>query len=244
MFKRVLLIAALSLLMLGCSSINQGIQVTDGQVVDGDLSTVNGAIQIGAGCEVNGRLANVNGSIQVGPNSRVGPIRNVNGSIDLAAGTQAGPTETVNGSIRLAEQVSISGSVSAVNGQVTAGQESFIDGDFSTVNGRLAMSPGSRVSGQVSTVNGGINLDQARAGSLVTTNGSIELLNGTVVEGELRVREPARLGRDVPTVLIGAEVRVDGRLRFERPVELFIHESAEVGEISGAEPQYFSGDRP
>lgn len=244
MLLRVVFIVAFSALTLACTAVNQGIQIADGQVVDGDLSTVNGAIQIGADCEVNGRIANVNGSISVGPNSRVGPIRNVNGAITVSDGAQAGQTETVNGALRLAENVTIDGTASTVNGAITVGSGTVIMGDVSTVNGRLAMQPESRAGGRASTVNGGILLDQAVAASLQTTNGSIELRNGTVIEGELRVREPGRTGRDVPTIVIGENVRVAGPLQFDRQVELFIHESAEVGQIQGAEPRYFSGDRP
>ncbi len=37
---------------------------------------------------------------------------------------------------------------------------------------------------------------------------------------------------------------IDGELTFERPVKLFIHDSATVGEILGAEAVRFSGQAP
>jgi hypothetical protein len=45
-------------------------------------------------------------------------------------------------------------------------------------------------------------------------------------------------------VIVGAESVVEGPLVFERPVELFVHETARIGEVEGAEPQRFSGDSP
>ena len=73
-------------------------------------------------------------------------------------------------------------------------------------------------------------------------NGGIVLEKGSRVLGELRI-EKSRFGKsDKPvTVIIHADCEVGGPLVFEKPVNLRIHESATVGEIQGAEPEYFSG---
>lgn len=244
MFVRVSVICVASLLLLACTSINQGIEIADGQEFEGNLSTVNGPIRIGADCTVNGNLANVNGSIQVGPGSVTGSIRNVNGSISVEDKASVGAIETVNGALRLGNEVRIAGAASTVNGSLQGGTDVHIEGNASTVNGRLTLAAGSRVAGRVSTVNGGIRLEASQAVAVETTSGSIELLDGTIIEGTLRVREPSREQRDRPRVLIGADVRVGGPLQFDRPVELYIHESAEVGEIHGAEARFFSGEQP
>ena len=47
-----------------------------------------------------------------------------------------------------------------------------------------------------------------------------------------------------PRIVIEAGAVVEGTLRFEREVELYVHESAKIGTIEGAEAKRFSGDPP
>ena len=245
MFYRILLCLSLGLLISACSGANRSIELGDGEVHEGNLSTVNGSIRIGDRCRVVGEISTVNGSVQIGSESGVGAIRNVNGSISLGPLSQSGSIESVNGRLSLAEGVMVNGSATTVNGRAIADQGVRIEGDLSTVNGPVSLGPDSRVTGRLSTVNGKLQLIGAQAGSLETSSGSIEVLNGSTIHGTLRVRKPQReAGRDIPRIVIGAGSRVEGPLQFEREVLLHVHESAEIGPVSGAEPIVFSGDSP
>lgn len=53
------------------------------------------------------------------------------------------------------------------------------------------------------------------------------------------------LGSDhVPRIVIGPGATVSGTLRFERPVKLYLSDSADVGTIVGTTPIRFSGNEP
>ncbi|MFP4208606.1 MAG: hypothetical protein ACLFSC_08080 [Wenzhouxiangella sp.] len=227
-------------LLAGCGSINTPIEIPAGEQVEGSLRSVNGALRIGSEARVTGNLSNVNGPIEVGPGALVGSITNVNGLIELQAGAEAGPTESVNGAVALAPQTVIRGGISAVNGSIEIAEDSRVEGDVQTVNGRVSLKPNVAVQGKVANVRGRIELDGASAGAIETTVGSIDLTGSTVVTGLLWVRAAQDGDNHVPRIVIGPGVRVTGPLRFDREVELLVHDTAEVGEIIGAEPQCFS----
>lgn len=217
------------LFLAGCGSVMGDFSLADGSTHDDDISVVNGSIRIGNDCRVNGEVSSVNGSVQVGDNSVLGEI------------------SAVNGSLSLGENVTVSGPVENVNGRVSVGRGSRVAGSISTVNGQIQLESGSAADGTVSTVNGRIMLAGAEVVALDTTNGHLEVLEGSRVKGRLRVSKPQgfSLGEKDPVrVVIGAESVVDGPLVFERPVELYVHETAMIGDVEGAEPQRFSGDSP
>jgi hypothetical protein len=47
-----------------------------------------------------------------------------------------------------------------------------------------------------------------------------------------------------PRIVIGPGAVVQGELRFEREVQLYVSDKATVGAVSGATPIKFSGDKP
>lgn len=216
------------LVLAGCNGVNQRLVIEDGEFVDRDLSNINGAIRVGAECEVTGKVSNVNGSIQIGENSKIGAsINNTNGRIQLHTG------------------VEVDGDVRNTNGHVTLAEGTAVTGTAHTTNGRIELAEGARVDGSVSTTNGRIRVTGAEVGGITSYNGNIELLEGSTVHGRLEMKKSGgmNLGDD-PEVVIGRDVTVTGPLVFERAVTLRIHDSAEVGEISGAEPEFYSGDSP
>jgi len=228
--KRVISTALVLLLALsGCDAFSGGFVVDDGSVLNNGISVVNGSVSVGADAEVKGGIDSVNGSISVGARSRVGAIENVNGSI------------------KLAEAVEVAGGIENVNGSIAVANGARVAVSIETVNGRISIDPEARVDGKVATVNGGIELVNARVGAVESHNGSIVLDLGTHVSGPLHMKPSRGINFGVgsaPKVIIGADCRVDGPLTFEREVELYVHETAVTGEISGAEPITFSGDRP
>ena len=209
-----------TLALAGCISINSDVVVEDGQTSN-SISTVNGSVDIGVGAIVDG------------------DIGTVNGSITLSRRSQAGEVSTVNGKIELGEEA-VSGLLETVNGAIQVGARAAIDGDIQTVNGRVTLGEDVVVTGEVAAVNGQLLLRGAEVGSLVNVNGGMILESGSIVNGELRVKRP-RGGDDEPVVVeIHENVTVAGPLVFERPVTLRVHENARIGDVEGAEPEYYT----
>lgn len=228
------LMLVLGLGLTACSaSINDSISVAAGEQHDGALATVNGSIEVGEGAEVTGSLRTVNGGVRLGEGARSGRAETVNGSIRVARGAQFGGGNTVNGGIELDESVVVSGSIRTVNGRITTG-------------------PGSRVDGDVATTNGTIRLLRSDiTGTVATTNGNVHVLDASRVVGgiHLRKRDDRNSADDGSVerelrVIVGRDSVIDGPILIESQARLFVHDSAVVGEVSGAEVERYTGDRP
>ena len=193
-------------------------------------------------------VSKVNGSIRIDPARSVGDLSTVNGSIEIGEGTRAAEIETVNGSIRLEPRV-IAESVETVNGSVRIGRESQVLESAETVNGRITLDPRTQVGGSLETVNGDLLLEEARvSGQLRTINGDINVGADSRVGGGILIEKSKGWGiglhRNVPTVVIGPRAVVDGTLRFEREVKLYVSRSATIGPVEGATPVLFDGEAP
>lgn len=84
---------------------------------------------------------------------------------------------------------------------------------------------------------------------VVSTNGEIRLEGASAVAGDLVIRKSRCWGwcwsDDKATrVVIGAGASVGGEIRIEHEAELWVHEQARIGRVSGAEVRRFSGERP
>ena len=192
----------------------------------------------------------VNGSITASAGEAYGDLSTVNGGIDLESGARAGDVETVNGGIEAAYDVGAR-SVSTVNGAIRFGKQARIDGDVETVNGGIFIDRGGNVRDDVSTVNGAIGLvDTDLGGGIETVNGDISVGVGSHVKGGIRVEKPTgnwglRMGKPkVPRIVIGPNAVVEGNLVFEREVTLHVHQSARIGNVSGATAQRYSTATP
>ncbi|MBJ7575306.1 hypothetical protein [Luteimonas sp. MC1828] len=192
-----------------------------------DIDKVNGSISVPAG-EVRGNLETVNGSVRIGDNAQAGAAETVNGSVHVGNDGSARSLETVNGSIRLGERVRIERGVETVNGSIFADR-------------------GSRVGGNLVNVNGALGLVQTEvAGNVETVNGDVTIGVGSHVRGHLRVHKPSanwmpvRVRPRAQRIVIGPGAVVDGDLLFEREVQLYVHDTARVGTITGATAIPFS----
>lgn len=194
-----------------------------------DISKVNGAIAAEAG-QRYGSLETVNGSIRIGGGAEADSAETVNGSITVEAGAKVGTLETVNGAIRIAENAVLGDYAETVNGSITLGAGSRVAGRLETVNGAITLGH-AEVGGDLITVNGGINLDHSRvAGGIhVDKSGWSWFSFGS---------------RRTPRIVVGPGSRVEGALVFEQDVELLVHESAQIGPVTGAEAKRYSGDQP
>ena len=78
---------------------------------------------------------------------------------------------------------------------------------------------------------------------------AVALAGNTRIAGDLVIRKSTCWGwcwsSDEPTrVVIGASASVDGEIRIEHATELWVHDNARIGRVSGAEVKRFSGERP
>jgi DUF4097 and DUF4098 domain-containing protein YvlB len=183
-------------------------------------------------------VTTVNGQVEASDGETYDTLSTVNGQVRVGRGVTAKEAKTVNGQILIEENAKL-GRASTVNGQLRIGQGSTIEHEASTVNGGVSLAKHARVGGDVSTVSGGIELDAAEVGGSVSThNGDIELTDGAHVHGNINVKKKNdsgwSWGKDEPIeVRICATCVVDGELRFERPVDLYVQPGAKIGKVIG-----------
>jgi hypothetical protein len=191
-------------------------------------STVNGSVQVPEGLQ-SGTVSTVNGSIHIGDNATVAAASTVNGGIDLGAHSSADSLSTVNGGVTLDNSAHVAKAVS-------------------TVNGGLTLKSGADVAGAAGNVNGSIVLTGAHVGGgLRTTSGDIDIADSSHVEGGILVEKSSgwfNWNPRKPRIVIGPNSVVQGDLRFERDVELYVSDKATTGPIIGAKAIRFSGDKP
>ena len=190
----------------------------------------------------------VNGSIHVAAGKPPGAVNTVNGSIRIDDNAAVTSANTVNGSVHLGDHATAT-TLESVNGSITLGAGAHLTGGASSVNGELSLHDGAEILGSLSNVNGKITLTAAHvAGGIKTSNGNISITGASHVEGGILMEKPGtgliQIGRDVPRVVIGPGATVQGELRFERTVQLFVSDKATIGAVTGATPIAFTGDNP
>jgi len=217
------------------------------------FGSVNKSVKIEAGSDSSGATS-VNGSITIGADAVVtGGVRTVNGSIKVGSGASIKDAETVNGSVKIASNVE-SESLMTVNGAVTVGKASTVDGDIETVNGGVSVDTGAKIARSVSNVNGKIELSGAEVGGDVgTVTGNVDVIDGTVVKGDLIVDKPNSWGwgnnkNRKPRIVIGPGSTIEGVIKLEHEVELYVSTTASVGGVTGVmsmdDAVRFSGKKP
>jgi len=221
---RYLPFAAL-VLLAGCFNMPGGDVTADGS----GANAVNGSIHVPAGTK-SGELGTVNGSIRIDDDATVGSAGTVNGSVALGAHASAQ-------------------SLASVNGTITLGSGAHVAHEVSTVNGTMTLADGADVGGTIANVNGRIALNDAHvAGGLRTVDGDIDVLGASRVEGGILVKHGGTsfftFHTHKPRIVIGPGAVVQGELRFEREVRLYVSDKATVGPITGATAIHFSGPSP
>lgn len=219
-------------------------------VLTGPLLCLAAALPAFAHPEEGENISKVNGAITAEAGHRYGSLSTVNGAIRVRSGAEAASAETVNGSITVEDEARV-GALETVNGAIRLGARVVVEGDIEAVNGGLTAGPGTVVKGSMENVNGSFMLEGVEVeGSLSTVNGRVDLVRDVHVAGGLTVHKPSGLRwfgwgtRTPPTVIVGPGSKIAGPLVFEQEVELYLHETAEVGPITGAEPVRFTGERP
>jgi hypothetical protein len=190
----------------------------------------------------------INGSIHVPAGKPPGPVATVNGSIHIDDNAAITSATTVNGSVHLGDHAAAT-SLNSVNGSIGLGSGAHVSGSASSVNGELSLRDAAEISGSLSNVNGKIILTGAHVGGgIKTVNGSMNIMGPSHVEGGILVEKPTseliQIVNNVPRIVIGPGATVQGDLRFERTVRLFVSDKATIGTVTGATPIPFSGDTP
>ena len=112
----------------------------------------------------------------------------------------------------------------------------------------MNMHAGADVGGKLENVNGHIVLNAAHvAGGLRTVGGDIDISGASHVEGGIHVEKSNswfNIETRKPRIVIGPGAVVQGELRFDREVQLYVSDQATVGPISGATAVKFSGEHP
>ena len=193
-------------------------------------------------------ISKVNGSIVAQAGRTYGDVETVNGGITIETGARIKDAETVNGSINAGSDIVVD-TLATVNGKIRIGERARVGGDVETVNGGIFIDRGSSVGGDVETVNGAIGLvDVDLAGGISTVGGDITVGVGSHVRGGITVHRPSSNWFPVqvkrrPRIIVGPGAVVEGPLRFEREVNLYVHETARTGEITGATAVPYSSER-
>ncbi len=200
----------------------------------------------GAACDVDSGNERVNGSVDVAAGQPVQDATTVNGAIRVAEGAAVKDVETVNGGITIGDNASAN-SVQAVNGTITIGANARVAADVSCVNGSITLHKGADVAGKLANVNGRFELKGAHvAGGIHTVMGDIEVGADSRVEGGITMERSQGFSisftKHVPRIVIGPGASVQGPMKFEREVKLYVSDSATIGEVIGATPIKFSGD--
>lgn len=202
-------------------------------VAQDDISKVNSSVHVDAGRKA-GNVETVNGSVTIESDASAEAVETVNGGVRVGTGAQARSIETVNGGVTLSERAIVHESVEAVNGSIS-------------------LAKGVAIGGDVGNVNGAIELDDADvAGRVSTVSGDITVGADSRIGGGIKVEKPtggffswgSNNNQKLPRIVIDAGAEVQGDLVFEREVELFVHENAKVGTITGAQAKRFNGPAP
>jgi DUF4097 and DUF4098 domain-containing protein YvlB len=207
------------------------------------------AILVLAGCDAtfdSDDSNKINGSIHVPVGKQPSEVRTVNGSIHVDDGAAILSAATVNGSIRVGAHATAT-SLETVNGSISVGAGTHVSGSVKSVNGELTLAEGADVLGALTNVNGKISLTAAHvAAGIKTVNGSMSIMGASRVEGGIVVQMSSGglFHTEDPLIVIGPGAIVQGELRFERKVRLYVSDRATIGTVSGATAIPFSGDNP
>jgi hypothetical protein len=194
----------------------------------GSYNTINGSVHIVAGKPPEG-ASTINGSIKIDDDAAADSVSTVNGSIHLGARATAKSLTSVNGSITVNEDAHTS-SVKAVNGDLTVKEGAEVSGALTNVNGKISVHAG-HIGGRIRTEEGDISI-----------LGAAHVDGGILVEKHAGFRMSHRSSD--PIIVIGPGAEVQGELRFEHKVQLFVSDHASIGTVTGATAVRFSGDSP
>ncbi len=168
------------------------------------------------------------GDIEVASGQTVGDVDTVNGDIQIGHGATVANVSSVNGDIELSDNVS-SQRISTVNGDIDGGKQLRVLASIDTVNGDLTLDGKSKVNGDITSVNGDVTLRTVTvAGNISNVNGDVSIYANSVITGDIVFKsneDNSALRNERPTLVIDADVVVQGQIILQRPVELHLSNS-------------------
>jgi len=203
------------------------------------------AVACGAATASAADLSKVLGSVRLEAGQVADDVETVNGSVTIESAARAEKVETVNGSITVEDRAFVE-SAETVNGDVTIGAGSEVRGDVATVNGDVTLRSGVQVGGAVANVNGDMLLEGATvAKGIETVNADIRIGSGSRVSGGIRVEKndgDGKWGRRErnPRLTVEEGAVVEGALRFEREVDLYLGPGVTLPPVQGIEPKRYT----
>jgi hypothetical protein len=171
---------------------------------------------------------------------------------------QSESIETITRDVSLASNARAR-SVESFSGSIVLARDAQVARNVETSNGTVTLEPGAQVGGSLSNDTGAIRIDGAKVhGRVSTTYGDIYIGPDSHIDGGILVRKRGVIGLSLgdlqlgiplgdstpPRVIIGPRATVSGVLRFKRPVELLVSESAKIGPVEGATPVMFASEMP
>jgi DUF4097 and DUF4098 domain-containing protein YvlB len=195
----------------------------------------------------------INGGVDVSADHPYGEISTINGAIHVEDRAVVGRVHTINGGMTLGTQASAQ-SLRTINGAISVRAGAHVAGTVSTINGRIALEPAAEVSGHLSNINGQIHLEAAHVGGgIETVSGNIDVGARSRVEGGIWVKKDCSSGFwawlfaahcEPSNVVVGPDAIVQGTLRFEHEVKLYVSNRARIGPVEGAKAIVYSGEHP
>ena len=179
------------------------------------------------------------------------PVYSVDGGVHLAARAEAGKIRSVDGGVTLGEWATAK-TIDTVDGPVVLERGATCRRDLSAVDGHVALARGVHVGGDLRTLFAELDAHDAEiAGVIRTVSGKI-LLHGTTHVGKgiyLDKPRPSTDAQDavwkqLPMVVIGPGVVVDGPIVAARGGTLWVSRQARIGAVKGIRPQWFDGATP
>jgi hypothetical protein len=209
------------------------------------VSTRNGSIRIGSDCQAGG-LDSRNGQISVASGSRIERVVSRNGAIVLGDQvTVDGTARTRNGGVQVGANTEVGGNVVTRNGRIALAPGSQVSGKVATRNGNIHLD-GALIGQDLETMSGEVmlrNVSQVDGDLVIDLEeatasqrgflwfgrsanfpdvGSVHILEGSQLGGDLVIQLPADYDGKLPEVHIDAASSVLGNVRVDHRVKLSI----------------------
>lgn len=171
-----------------------------------------------SGCVIGDRVAQHGsdshtsaGNIDVRDNNIAGVLSAYNGNISIGQHAEVKAVEIVNGNIVIGD-FSRAGSLKTTNGSIVTGKHVVVSGDVKTVNGEINIATKTEV-----------------GGNIITVTGDVFVAEGAKVHGDIIIEKTgfilSQFESRIPTLEIGKDVVIKGKIHVYRPIELKLESS-------------------
>ena len=208
-----------------------------------DISTLGGDIRLANHVQA-GDVSSISGNISTAENVTVDEVSSINGNIRIGTGNRIkGDINNATGQTYIDRRTQIQGNLGTAIGAVGI-VDSTIHGNITAYDSDLTVDANSRVQGNIfycaSNPKGFISSLFNRLSTNDKQQRTESAQKAVCAHSTINRKHDAFL----PTVIIGKQAIVDGDLTFQRRVRLYVHETAKIGKVNGAEVIRFNSDKP